>query len=141
MQKLEQLVLALRDETHPQQYLKKVALLYREASKVSRNADALLLAYEETLVRVGQGGGSRRLHLFRMRNVVDKLMRLEESSLHGGEISYSWTTWCVMVELSRERIATLYGVECAEEGPHSLLARMDSLIAEVPLQVHKRHSL
>ena len=102
-------MLALRDETHPQQYLKKVALFYREASKMTRNADGLLLVYEETLVRVGQAGGSRRLHLFRMRNVVDKLMRLDESSLNGGEISYSWTTWCIVVELFRERIASHYG--------------------------------
>jgi hypothetical protein len=132
---------ALRDETHPQQYLKKVALLYREASKISRNADGLLLVYEETLVRIGQKGGSRRLHLFRMRNVVDKLMRLDESSLNGGEINYSWTTWCIVVELFRERIATHYGVECAEEGPRSELVRMDSLIAEAPLHVQKSHSL
>jgi hypothetical protein len=91
-------MLSLRDETHPQQYLKKVAVLYGEASKLCSDADALLLLYEETLTRVGQGGGSKRLHLFRMRNVVDKLMRLDDSWLNGGEINYSWTTWCVMVE-------------------------------------------
>lgn len=87
------------------------------------------------MVRVVQAGGSRRLHLFRMRNVIDKLLRVDDSSLNGGEISYSWATWCVMVELLRERIASKYGgIECAWDGHKSMLDRMEhSLIVEAPL--------
>lgn len=35
----------LRDEKHPQQYLKKVIIFYREVSKKCRNADELLTVF------------------------------------------------------------------------------------------------
>jgi hypothetical protein len=62
-------------------------------------------------------------------------MRLDDSWLNGGEINYSWTTWCVLVEHFRQRIASKYGLECAESEAKSMLNRKDSnsLIAEAPL--------
>lgn len=29
--------------------------------------------------------------------------------MNGGEISYSWTTWCILIELLREKITYHYG--------------------------------
>ena len=29
--------------------------------------------------------------------------------MSGGEISYSWTTWCILIELLREKINFRYG--------------------------------
>jgi hypothetical protein len=54
------------------------------------------------------------------------LLRVDDSSLNGGEISYSWATWCVMVELFRERIANKYGgIECTWESHRSMMDKMD----------------
>lgn len=40
--------------------------------------------------------------LFRMKNIIDKLLKMDECySNNGGEISYSWTTWCIMIEMFR----------------------------------------
>jgi hypothetical protein len=44
-----------------------------------------------------------------MRNIIDKLLRIEESSLSGGEITYSWTTWCILIELLKEKVDYKYG--------------------------------
>lgn len=99
----------LRGERHPQQYLKKVVVLYREASRHCQNADELLMIYEYVLGRAMKARGSRDLYIFRMRNIIEKLLKIEDSSMGGGEISYSWTTWCILVELLREKINYQYG--------------------------------
>ena len=52
-------------------------LFYREVSKCCENADCLLLVYEETIARVIKAGGSRKLYLFRMKNVIEKLMKID----------------------------------------------------------------
>jgi hypothetical protein len=44
-----------------------------------------------------------------MRNIIEKLLKIEESSLSGGEITYSWTTWCIMIELLKEKVNYRYG--------------------------------
>jgi hypothetical protein len=44
-----------------------------------------------------------------MKNVIEKLLKIDEGSLNGGEISYSWATWCVLVELLREKVVCKYG--------------------------------
>lgn len=84
-------------------------LFYREVSKDRQNADELLLAYEEIVVRVIKASGSRKLYLFRMKNVIEKLLKIDESSLNGGEITYSWATWCILIELLREKVMAKYG--------------------------------
>lgn len=89
--------------------MKKVVLFYREVSKDRQNADELLLAYEEIVVRVIKASGSRKLYLFRMKNVIEKLLKIDESSLNGGEITYSWATWCILIELLREKVMAKYG--------------------------------
>lgn len=34
-----------------------------------------------------------------MKNIIEKLLKIDENiSSGGGEISYSWTTWCIMIE-------------------------------------------
>jgi len=53
--------------------------------------------------------GSRKLYLFRMKNVIEKLMKIDESSLNGGEITYSWATWCILIELLREKVMSKFG--------------------------------
>lgn len=58
-----------------------------------------------------------------MRNIIEKLLKIDENSMSGGEISYSWTTWCILIELLRERINYQYGnLVISKEsfnGPHS----------------------
>jgi hypothetical protein len=44
-----------------------------------------------------------------MRNIIDKLLKIEDSSLNGGEITYSWTTWCILIELLKEKVNYKYG--------------------------------
>lgn len=44
-----------------------------------------------------------------MRNIIEKLLKIDENSMSGGEISYSWTTWCILIELFREKINYRYG--------------------------------
>jgi hypothetical protein len=51
----------------------------------------------------------KNLRLFKMRNIIDKLLKIEDSSLNGGEITYSWTTWCILIELLKEKVNYKYG--------------------------------
>lgn len=44
-----------------------------------------------------------------MRNIIEKLLRIDENSMSGGEISYSWTTWCIVIQLLREKVNYKYG--------------------------------
>ena len=99
----------LRDEKHPQKYLKHLVVFYKEVSKSCENADDLLCLYEEVIREAAKQKGLRDLRLFKMRNIIDKLLRIEESSLNGGEITYSWTTWCILVELLKEKVDYKYG--------------------------------
>ena len=46
MEKYVGLLDALRGEKHPQKYLKKLVIFYREVSKECENADELLSVYE-----------------------------------------------------------------------------------------------
>jgi hypothetical protein len=40
------------------------------------------------------------MHIFRMKNIIDKLIPIESSSIDGaGEIVYAWTTWNIMLEM------------------------------------------
>jgi len=78
-------------------------------SKNCQNADELLLIYEEILSRSIKQYGSKQLYLFRMRNIIEKLLKIDENSMSGGEISYSWTTWCILIELLRQKINYKYG--------------------------------
>lgn len=54
-----------------------MVLFYREVSKGCENADCLLLVYEEIIARVIKANGSRKLYLFRMKNVIEKLMKID----------------------------------------------------------------
>lgn len=67
------------------------------------------MIYEDIIGRTVSRKGMKDLHLFRMRNIIEKLLRIDESSLSGGEISYSWTTWCIVLELLKERVNFKYG--------------------------------
>lgn len=49
------------------------------------------------LIRLIRQRGSKNLYIFRMRNIIEKLLRIDENSMSGGEISYSWTTWCIVI--------------------------------------------
>lgn len=100
---------ALRGELHPQIYLKKLVIFYREVSKDCQNADDLLNIYEEVMHQAVKQNGLRDLRLFRMRNIIEKLLKIEDSSLSGGEITYSWTTWCILIELLKEKVTYRYG--------------------------------
>jgi hypothetical protein len=31
-----------------------------------------------------------------MRNVIEKLLKIDDTYSGGGEIGYSWTSWCIM---------------------------------------------
>jgi len=32
-----------------------------------------------------------------MKNVIEKVLKIDDNYNGGGEIGYSWTTWCVIV--------------------------------------------
>lgn len=53
--------------------------------------------------------GGKDLGIFRMKNVIEKLLKIDENSLSGGEISYSWATWSILIELLREKVNYKYG--------------------------------
>lgn len=36
--------------------------------------------------------------------IIDKLLKIDESMSNAGEICYSWTSWCIIVEILKERI-------------------------------------
>ena len=40
------------------------------------------------------------MHLFKMKNIIDKLIPIQSSSIDGaGEIVYAWTTWNIIMEM------------------------------------------
>lgn len=39
-----------------------------------------------------------------MRNIIEKVLKIDETYRGGGEIGYSWTTWCIVTEMLKERI-------------------------------------
>lgn len=68
------------------------------------------MVYEEIIARVIKENGAKKLYLFRMKNVIDKLIDFDErSNLNSGEIHYSWVTWCILIELLRLKMAARYG--------------------------------
>jgi len=57
------------------------------------------------MIQLIKEGRSQEIAVFRMRKVVEQLLKINEGCNSGGEISYSWITWCVLVELLSEKIA------------------------------------
>jgi len=51
------------------------------------------------MIQLIKEGRSQEIAVFRMRKVVEQLLKINEGCNTGGEISYSWITWCVLVEL------------------------------------------
>jgi len=45
-------------------------------------------------------GFTQDMHIFRMKNIIDKLIPIESSAIDGaGEIVYAWTTWNIALEM------------------------------------------
>lgn len=42
--------------------------------------------------------------IFRMPPIIETLLKLDETLSSAGEISYSWTTWTIVIEILKERI-------------------------------------
>jgi hypothetical protein len=73
-----------------------------------------------------------------MRNLVDKLLNIENSSLSGGEITYSWTTWCILIELLREKVNYKYGDLIISKKMSGGEARESEIILEEGLSEGKK---
>jgi hypothetical protein len=55
------------------------------------------------------------MHIFRMKNIIDKLIPIESSSIDGaGEIVYAWTTWNIMLEMFMLKLNEYKDVQMAE---------------------------
>ncbi len=65
-------------------------------------------------------GRAREMAIFRMPPIIDTLLKLDESLSSAGEISYSWTTWCIVIELLKERI------HCGKVPPPPTLSRVQT---------------
>ena len=56
--------------------------------------------YEFSLKNCILSGFAQDMHIFRMKNIIDKLIPIESSSIDGaGEIVYAWTTWNIILEM------------------------------------------
>lgn len=48
---------------------------------------------------------AKEMHLFRMKNIIEKLIQVESGAVDGaGEIVYAWTTWNVVLEMLLYRL-------------------------------------
>jgi hypothetical protein len=86
-------------------YLKKIVIFYREVNKSCENADDLLNIYEELLIKGVKNNMFKDTSLFRMKGIIEKLIKVDEwYSNGGGEISYAWTNWCIILEVFKGKI-------------------------------------
>lgn len=63
--------------------MKKIIIFYREATKCCEGADDLMSLYEFLLKNCILSGFTQSMHIFRMKNIIDKLIPFESSSLDG----------------------------------------------------------
>ena len=59
-------------------------MFYREVSCLGECADDLLNIYEELLGRMIKDRATRQLGLFRMKNIIEKVLNIDESYSGGG---------------------------------------------------------
>lgn len=55
-----------------------------------------------------------------MPGIIEGLLKLEEALSSAGEISYSWTTWCIVIEMLKDRIG------CGHSHPLPELVRVET---------------
>jgi hypothetical protein len=39
-----------------------------------------------------------------MRNVIEKILKIDEANSGSGEIGYGWISWCITIEFLKGRI-------------------------------------
>ena len=75
---------------------------------------------------------TRQLGLFRMKNIIEKVLNIDESYSGGGQIGYSWTTWCIVLELLKNKVAK---PKIPKYEP-SLKAKVSNIVTEPDVELY-----